>query len=122
MNKKIRIYTILLSLMVCYNAIRGSVFFISYMLDSQKFIENYCQNKKNNTHCKGMCKLAEVSLENSTKSSLKYDFTQLQMDFFLMESYNFLFIYNDFFEKNTFFYYKYPFWENISSKFLQPPV
>lgn len=73
------------------------------MLDSQKFIENYCQNKKNNTHCKGMCKLAEVSLENSTESSLKYDFTQLQMDFFLMESYNFLFIYNDFFEKNAFF-------------------
>ena len=62
------------------------------------------------------------SLENSKESSLKYDFTQLQMDFFLMESYNFLFIYNDFFEKNAFFYYKYPFWENISSKFLQPPV
>lgn len=122
MNRKIQIYAMLLSVMVCYNAIRGSIFFTYYMLDAKNFIENYCQNKKKDTHCKGMCKLAEVSLENSSDSTLKYDFTQLQMEFFLVDSYHFLFFNDNFSKKISSFYYKYPFWENINTKFLQPPI
>jgi hypothetical protein len=123
-NRSARFYLILLSCIVLLSAIRSGLFFSYYLLNPTHFITLFCENKTDvKKHCNGKCFLARISSENtSEQTDVKFDFTKLQTEVFYMEVPSFVPFSTEFLLKNSPFYYRYPFWENVSREVLRPPM
>ncbi len=118
------IISFVLSLLILYSTVRGAVYHLYYTIDQKGFIENFCINKdKKNLHCEGKCKLKELSKEDpNTAKESNFDFTKFQKEFYWESPLPLLTTTQDFEQVKHLFYYKIPFWDNLSPDFLSPPA
>ncbi|MDO4230453.1 MAG: hypothetical protein Q4C98_11615, partial [Capnocytophaga sp.] len=122
-KKRIYISITLLAFSVLSNSLRTGVYFMYYLLDSEGFIEEFCENKSQpELHCDGKCKLIDVS-SSENQTSTDFDFKELKVDFnwIIQQTISYHFFNTE--EQTThIFHYKNPFWEKIHFNIFHPPV
>lgn len=121
MLKRYYIGIFLIAFSVLYTNLRSGIYFAYYLIDTEDFIENFCQNKnKPELHCEGKCKLSDVSAQSQKKIDVSFE--DFLTNFVWISSHQIkypIFITLPNYEHR--FYYKKSFFQKVYFSIFHPP-